>query len=390
MKDFMLFKYKKYLIGKLLITGLMMTLSMGSQAQKMVEQYREKFSESYPIRKEQHLEIKAYIDKLVEERIHESLNAVEPDFFSIENYISSLHPYRQKLGEYLGYPPPKAIEGVVSKFEKAGEDKYSVIYRVWIEVIDDVHTYGIFMVPKKLKGKDKAPLIIAIHGGGGNPEAICDLDTRINYHSFGHEAVKRGYIVWAPGLTMLSGYGGDPAIPGASRELLDRQLKALGSTIIGLEIHKIIESTKVLINERSEIDANNVGMTGLSWGGFFTMYTTALCPFIKAAAPSAYLRDTKAELEKALNTDTRSSQDYALNGLGHFQAIGLICPRPCMVQLGEKDGLFDMDGARNEAKRAAQFYERLGVGDRFIFNTHPDGHEFENESIFRFFDKYLK
>lgn len=52
--------------------------------------------------------------------------------------------------------------------------------------------------------------IIAQHGGGGNPEAIVDFDTRINYYSFGPEAVKRGYIVWAPDLTMLSGYGGNP------------------------------------------------------------------------------------------------------------------------------------------------------------------------------------
>ena len=45
--------------------------------------------------------------------------------------------------------------------------------------MDGVHAYGIYMVPKKIK--DKAPLIIAQHGGGGNPEAIVDFDTRINY-----------------------------------------------------------------------------------------------------------------------------------------------------------------------------------------------------------------
>jgi hypothetical protein len=52
--------------------------------------------------------------------------------------------------------------------------------------------------------------------------------------------------------------------------------------------------------------------------------------------------------------------------------------------------LFEMEGARKEAKRASIFYEKLGIGDRFSFNAHPDGHEFENESIFKFFDKYLK
>jgi hypothetical protein len=75
--------------------------------QQIPEQYRENFSNSFPIRKDQHLEIKSYADKLLEENIKTS--------------------------------------------------------------------------------------------------AICDLDTRINYHSFGPEAVKRGYIVWAPALAMNCG-----------------------------------------------------------------------------------------------------------------------------------------------------------------------------------------
>lgn len=357
-------------------------------AQELPEQYHEKFSESFPIRKEQHLEIKVYIDQLISEKIDELMSSFEPDFISIADYENSLYPYRQKLGSFFGYPPPKAIKGKVSRFEKAGEDKYCTIYRVWIEVIEGVHAYGIYMVPKNIEGK--APLIIAMHGGGGNPEAICDLDTRVNYHSFGHEAVKKGYLVWAPGLTMLSGYAKDSIISGLDRDLFDKQLKLLESSIIGLEIHKIIESTRVLISEHPEIDIKNIGMTGLSWGGFFTMYTTALCPFIKAAAPSAYFRDSEADLIKTTNVTEGTQSIYQFKGFGHFQAIGMICPRPCMVQIGENDGLFDMNGARIEAKRASLFYEKLGIKDRFQFNTHTLGHEFEIESIFRFFDQHLR
>ena len=238
------------------------------------EQHREKFSESFPIRKEQHLELKAYADKILEEGIVSSLNSFNPDFSSLENYEKSLGPYRKNVDEFFGCTPPGSMEGKVTKFEKTGEDAHANIYRVWIEVIEGVHAYGIYMVPKKIRGK--APLIIAQHGGGGNPEAIVDFDTRVNYHSFGPEAVKRGYIVWAPALTMLSGYGGDPEIPGVSRELLDKKLKMAGTSIIGVEIHKIIESTKTLIKSRREIDGERIGMTGLSWGGFFTMYTAAV------------------------------------------------------------------------------------------------------------------
>lgn len=363
------------------------SISCALNAQEVTEQYREPFSESYPIRKEQHLELKAYVDELLNEEIEASMNKFQPDFFSIKSYESSLYPYRLQLGEYFGYPPPKTIKGSISKFEKAGEDKYSTIYRVWIEVIQGIHTYGLYLVPKNTDGE--IPLIVAIQGGGGNPEAICGLDTRVNYHNFGYEAVKRGYAVWAPGLTMLSAYAKDPEIPEISREILDSQLKRVGSSIIGLEIHKIIESTRTLINARQEIDANNVGMTGLSWGGFFTMYSSALAPFIKAAAPSGYFRNSKDDLENILDTESTSSI-YSFKGFGHFQTIGMICPRPCLVQLGENDTLFDLEGARIEAEKAEALYKKLGIADKFIFDVHAGGHEFENESILNFFDKYLK
>ena len=68
----------------------------------------------------------------------------------------------------------------------------------------------------------------------------------------------------------------------------------------------------------------------------------------------------------------------------------MICPRPCMVQMGENDKLFDMQGSLIEAKRAASFYEKLGIGEKFLFDVHPGGHEYEIESIFGFFDRYLR
>ena len=363
-------------------------ISFTGKGQSVPQQYREEWSVSWPNREAQHLELKAYTDKLLEEDIQKSLNSFKPDFSSPEKYKKSLVSYCKTVGDFFGYPPPKAKEGKITKFVKVGEDVNCTVYRVWVEVCDGLHAYGIYMVPKNLKGK--APMIIAQHGGGGNPESITDIGTRINYHSFGPEAVKRGYIVWAPALAMNSSYAKDPEVPGAYRELLDKKLKFAGTSIIGVEIQKIIESARALMNERPEIDAKRVGMTGLSWGGFFTMYTTALCPFIKAAAPASYFQDSEVELKKAVADNSKVPPERLIfSGIGHFQAIGLICPRPCMVQLGQNDGLFNMEEAKKEAERSAEFYKKLGIGDKFEFNTHKGGHEFEIESIFRFFEKNL-
>lgn len=357
--------------------------------------YREPFAQSFPIRQEQHLQLKTYVDKLLSSQADRSLASLTPDFSSPPAYERSLAPYRERLRAAYGTPPPGAREGRVTKFLQVGEDSDCTLFRVWIEVIDGVDAYGLYLVPKNLSANarttsGRAPLLIAQHGGGGNPEAIVDLDTRANYNSFGRAAVRRGYAVWAPALAMRSTYSGDPVIPGASRELLDQKLRLAGTSIIGVELHKIIESTRTLLRVRPEIDPARVGMTGLSWGGFFTMYATALAPFIKVAAPSGYLRDTAQSLARAVADTATATERDLFDDPGHFQALALICPRPCLVEIGEQDGTINpLPGARAEAARAATFYQKLGVADRFQFSTHPGGHEFDTKTILSFFDRHL-
>lgn len=377
--------YKFNLLSRCLMIFILLWCPIVAMSQvNSDDEFEELFSKSYSIRVDQHIEIKNYIEELKEESMLEALTKFDPDYSSVEEYLKSIYPYQKKLEYFLGYPPAKATYAGQVIIEKVGEDKYKDIYRVWVEVVKGVKAYGIYMVPKKLK--DTAPLIIAIHGGGGNPEAICGLDTRHPYHSFGYEAVKRGYIIWAPGLTMFSEFSGDSTI--IHRSDLDRQLRLMGTSIMGLEIHKIIESTKVLMEKRPEIDVNRVGMTGLSWGAYFTMYTTALAPFIKVAAPSGNFQDTEKELNKIFNNNTVNTV-YCFNGFGHFEAVGMICPRPLMIQMGKRDTVFDIKNARREVERATKFYESLGISNRFIFHEHEGGHEYEVETILDFFDENL-
>ena len=74
---------------------------------------------------------------------------------------------------------------------------------------------------------------------------------------------------------------------------------------------------------------------------------------------------------------------------GDAQVVGMVCPRPVMIQMGENDTLFDLAGERREAKKAASHYKKLGIGGSFEFSVHSGGHVFEIESIFTFLDKHL-
>ncbi len=93
-------------------------------------------------------------------------------------------------------------------------------------------------------------------------------------------------------------------------------------------------------------------MIGMSYGGFYTLYTTALEPRIKAAVVAGYFNDREAILD--------DSEPYGLfdwrfpDSLGWLRdpnIAALVCPRPLLVEDGEYDQIFP--DCRGPAGRAA-------------------------------------
>jgi dienelactone hydrolase len=354
------------------------------------QQYREPFAKSWPIRKQQHLQTKAYLDRLVKTERERQAASFNLNYASTSDYESALQPIRNRLELAYGFPPPKAIESPVARIEFVAEDQVARIYRCWTEVIEGVEAYALYMVPRKLEARtpeEKAPVIIAVHGGSGCPEAICDLDTRVNYRSFGHEAVKRGYIVYAPGILMAVSYADppDPRIEGADYQALGKQAALLGISIRNLQIYQLIEGVKAVARKRPEADIDRIGMTGLSMGGSYTLATMPIWPAIKAGVSSAGFR-----VSIAAAADPQVETVSFGQPTSRATMVSLICPRPFMIQTGEADTVVPITEVRRGIPQARGYYERLGVIDRFEFNVHAGSHVFENGAIFRFFDMHLR
>jgi dienelactone hydrolase len=365
--------------------NLTCSVAQQANAENVPEQYREPFAKSWPIREKQHLQMKAYLDGLTRREANIEAVELELDFSDPAAYEKSLVPIRQQLQRVKGLPPPHAISDPKPRFELVARDKHAEIYRVWTELFRGVEAYAIYMVPRQLVGK--APVIVAVHGGSGCPEAVCDFDTRVNYTSFGPQAVRRGYIVYAPGLLMNVSYADppDPRLPDADWQSLGKQAARVGLSTADLQAYQIIEGTRAVIKARPEADGERIGMTGLSMGGGYTVSTTALWPEIKAAAPSAGFRGGPSDASDDHGAKFRVATDMPRGAM-----IALICPRPLMIQSGEQDTVAPLEGARRGFPAARRYYEKLKIADRIELNVHPGGHVFENEAIFRFFDKHLR
>ena len=299
--------------------------------------------------------------------------AFQPDFSSEGAYRKSLASYRRKYRSMLGWPltdpslrcgtPKPAIEEVAS-------DALGQILRLRVPILPGLKMYGMLFLPNRKSkiGNRKSPLAICQHGGLGTPEQIAGLVDSANYNHMLRRVQARGVMVFAPQLLMWAPEFG----PRLQRMQTDRFLKAIGGSITALEIHGIRRCLDYLVT-RPDVDARRVGMLGLSYGGFFTLYTAAADTRIKVALASCSFCQRVPGRKPDWNWGNSANQFM------DAEVAGLVCPRPLFIEAGRKDELVPAKLARAEATRARRCYKKLGLEKRFRFRVHDGGHEFAQD-----------
>lgn len=335
---------------------------------------------SNPLRVEQVKELDRYIKFLASDRSRFQ-QLFSPDYSSVEKFEKSAEPLRKAFSESIGYPPPGNRPKSPATFQQIGEDAIGIYYRAMIPILPEVHSEGIYIVPKSLQGK--APLVIAMHGGGGSPE-VALFNGGANYHEMVRGGVRRGYIVYAPQhLFRADGY------PDDIRRQIDDRLRLVGTSITAIEIAKITFALDELI-QRDEVDASRIAMVGLSYGGYYTQVTPALDTRIKVSVSSCYFGVQEYRYEKdelSIPTDFRFMNRLTL--FNDADLVALICPRAHQIQAGATDNASHREKGKEISPRAGVFYQKLNLSDRFQYVIFEGGHEFDDDSAWKFVTKHL-
>ena len=290
----------------------------------------------------------------------------KPELSSVAAYEESAATYREELVKMLGWPltDHRPTDAPSVSQQRVGTDSLGRISRVLIETLPGVQTYGLFFRPP---GKGPFPLVVSQHGGGGTPELCSGFFGSANYNDMTRRILRRGAAVFAPQLLLWNceSFG-----PNHEKDVIDRRLKQLGGSLAALDLHRILRSLDYFAKRR-DIDADRIGMIGLSYGGFFTLFAAALDRRIRAAVSSCYFNNRKMY----------DLVDWvwfnAANQFMDAEVGALVCPRPLHVEVGKADELFHVRHARPEARRLEAVYERLGIGERFEYEEHDGGHELD-------------
>jgi len=271
--------------------------------------------------------------------------------------------YRADLRQMLGWPlvgQDDAAPPAVTAEELSREDGY-VIYRMGIEILEGVTLTGLYF-----QAKGRKPLIIAQHGGQGTPELIANFyGTTTNYHQMLHRIRQQGVHVFAPQLLLWSDQYEVPY----DRRGLDARLKRVGSSIAAVELYGI---TRILDYFQTQPEVSCFGMVGLSYGGFYTLYATAIDTRIQAAVSCSYF-NTRDLIGWSDWTWDRSAEKF-----DDPEIACLVYPRKLWLRIGDKDSLFACESGKESFSRLRNLCKDVGTDwvDMAVFEG---THEFFKE-----------
>lgn len=273
---------------------------------------------------------------------------------------------RRDFCEMMGWPltqsrpaeAPAVTEELMSE-----EDGYN-IYRVQLEVLEGLKLQGLLF---KQHGEGKRPMVIAQHGGNGTPELVAGMfGTTHNYNDMLHRTLKHGVHIFAPSLMIWCVNSYDAPF---DRTAIDARLKRVGSSIAALEIYGIQRALDYY--EKTDY-VSRFGMIGLSYGGFYTLYTAAVDTRIESAISDAWFneRDRYAWPDWVWRDSAFRFDDAEVSCL--------VYPRHLSIQIADKDKLFDPRGGEASYARIKELAGDRGT-DWIDFTIFDGSHEFYKE-----------
>jgi dienelactone hydrolase len=303
---------------------------------------------------------------------------------------------RRVFADLLKIPlEPPAVSATV---DSSREEDGLIIEDVSWPSIDNDRVQAYVVRPAKAAGR--LPAIVCLHGSSTNRDV--DIAPKYEYgewtrygsdrkgrtlFGWARELARHGYITLA-----MTQRGLDRRLP--DTESRDKDLLVHGRNVMGTIIYEIRQSVSYL-QQRQEVDAARIGMTGISFGGITTFYTWLVDDRIAAAAP---ICGGIGSIQEFINHGARTYHgiywwipDMLTRGdQGDFAAA--MAPRPLMLWAPAQDIGMPNQGIDKFLEATVPAYKQAGAADRLVVHRPPGEHALTKESVEaakQFFDRFL-
>lgn len=302
---------------------------------------------------------------------------------------------RKTLVQCMGNLPPRPDPKKVVVTSKEDKDDYRIERFEFFNGVDQV-VNGVLLIPKGQK--QPTPAIILAHGHSGSTDVL--VTNEKNGQCAGPTLARKGYVVAAIdsyfcGQRIGKGPAGKLETKAPSDEFsLFKFHLLMGRSLWGMMVRDqqcVID----YLQTRPEVDANQIGISGMSMGCTTSWWVAAVDERIQSTVGVAcFTRYT--ELFAHGNLRSHGIYYFVPGVFSHFdtEAIhALIAPRPHLELSGDQDQGAPLDGVVTLEKKLAAVYRLYGKESSFKSIVYEKtGHEYLPEmrvEMVRWFEKTL-
>src|SRR5215475_15363711 len=166
-----------------------------------------------------------------------------------------------------------------------------------------------------------------------------------------------------------------------------------GYTPAGVECWNGVRGIDYLVS-RPDVDAERIGVTGISGGGAATFWIAAADERVKVAVPVSGMSDLQSYVSNKVINGHCDCMFLVNTYRWEWTTIAaLVAPRPLLFANSDNDGIFPMDGNRRIFKKLQTIYGMYGADKAVGEYVSVGGHDYRpdlRKAIFHFFNVHLK
>ncbi|WP_397383867.1 alpha/beta hydrolase family protein [Prosthecobacter sp.] len=310
---------------------------------------------------------------------------------------------RAKLNELLGDLPPRPPISAFQVLTREDKDSYTLETLQFDNGAGET-VKGYVFAPKTATAQSKAPAILYCHWHGGQYDIGKQelLQTNATPVAAGPVLAAAGYVVLgidAPCFGERNGQGPDgPQQKGGNGEMTAAKFNLWADrTLWGMMLRDDLTALDYLCS-RPEVDAQRIGVTGISMGSTRSWWIMALDDRPRAAVCVGCMTRYE-ELIRAGMLKAHGIYYFVPGMLKHFDTeavIALGAPRPMLFMTGDQDSGSPTDGVRHIGNIVNQVYALHGQDSttRFENTIYPGvGHVYLPEmweKTVKWMDRWVK
>ena len=322
----------------------------------------------------------AYLKKQTEKISQNFLGGAK----SKSEWLKSRPKMREQYFSMLGLWPLPDKTPLHAKVTGAVEHGDVIIEKLHFQSKPGLYVTGNLYRPKKIEGKRPTVLYVCGHSGRGRD------GNKTAFQDHGMWFATNGYVCLVIDTLQLGEIAGKHH---GTYNLNRFWWQSLGYTPAGVECWNGVRAIDYLVT-RPDVDADRIGVTGISGGGASTIWIAAADERVKVAVPVSGMSD----LESYVSHRIINGHCDCMLLVNTFQwewttIAALIAPRPLLFANSDMDPIFPMDGNRRIIARLRDCYRMLDAPDNVDEYVSKGGHDYREDlrvAIFRFFNKHLK